>query len=137
MRRTAVAAIALLAISGKSALACDVGNGDMTAAHFRALVECVNALEKTLAHRTKNIKAMQDVIDAIDGAAVTVKGTLGYVRGSQSGTADLRNTTIVQCPPNTWISGIQGLKEDVLSLPSDLQPLNELQYTCRGTHGLP
>jgi exonuclease VII small subunit len=163
MCRSVAIAVALFALIGNGAFACDVGDGTLTPPNFSKLIVCVNALEATTAKLNTTIvnlqndisnltKGMadvhknlddlntamarvQNVVSAIDGAAVTVRATVpnaGPWIGS--GTGDLHRPD-VQCPPNTWLSGIQGFKANINDLPAAVQGLTELQYTCRGTHG--
>jgi hypothetical protein len=124
MNRTILNGVVLLTIASTHASACDAG-ATLTQANFDKLIACVNNLEAVV----NNITNGPSTVRKLD-RDVPDSGSFGGF----SGTLDLSNTTYVQCPPYTWISGIQGFKTDGISdLPGLLRPLAELRYSCRGT----
>jgi hypothetical protein len=140
MKRTIIFSISVLLISSIGASACIVGK-TVTRANFIKLTGCVNNLETSLAKAqndlTTAISALQSEISAMKGATkiAAIRKTDGAVPdagsyGGFSGTLSTDNPA-VQCPPGSWVSGIQGFKV-VISLPAAVSPIAELRYTCRG-----
>lgn len=152
--RIILVSIGLLLVTWNGALGCGVGNGAPTRQNFKKLTNCVNSLESENAKLKTEVAGLTATLNQVRTdlsnliAAVNQMhkaNTLVAARktekdipengawGGMNGTIDLNDTTYVQCPPGSWVSGIQGYKipSGVGGITGSVEPMSAVRYSCR------
>jgi hypothetical protein len=117
-------AMATIFLGTNNVSACQVGNRP-TAANFAKLIACVNAAEQQL----KQAQGANKTV-AIRGTDPPFANGTGTVDGF-SGTYDVNDPKVSECPPGSFVSAIQAFKAGSGGI-GLTTPASEIRFACRG-----
>ena len=136
-RRSSYVAIATVihCLLGTGAQACDAAPPPPhdQVAHLSG---CVAKLEADLAQLTRQVAALQSQLSQAQAAQriLTVRRVMleDATTGSTTGVGAPLTSSLTQCPPGSWVSGIEVPRtEPRTGMPLLLRPGRELRYSCR------
>ena len=130
MRLIAAVTAAFIPFAASTASACDTSSGT-TQEHVGRLLSCISKLEADIVQLTKQVANLQTQLNHMHTTQSTVVVRRLATAGPAGGLANPLGSSLVQCPPGSWVSGIQVVLAEVPDLPAVLRPLGELRYSCR------